>query len=130
MEVAFIIVMMLSATLLFGAATTVVQASALRQDDRRAIVIIGLPGYLASIYFFGQDVLALALGMVGVALWLKHRPRPVLAGVAFAIGTLTRETVIVVPAVIMLSEMFARRLTRRTWFRLWPLLLAPVSYAA
>jgi hypothetical protein len=128
-QLAFTIAMVLSAALCGAAATALLQALAGGQDARFAIAVLILPGAFVSIYWFGQEVLALGFALVGLTLWFKRRPSPVWAAVAFGVAGLTRETMLLVPLVLGAYEL----LTASTGWaarvrRVVPLAAAAVPY--
>jgi hypothetical protein len=127
--IAFVLAMTLGAGLAGAAATALVQARGVGQDERFAISVLVLPGAVLSALWFGPESLALAFGLAGLALWLKARPAPVLAALVFALGGLTRETTLIIPAVLVVVEIVrATGPVGARIRRVLPLAIAPGAY--
>ena len=74
-----------------------------------ALAVLVLPGIIASYRFLMPGALALGLGVLGMHLWLGNKPRPWLATAAFCLAVLARESMILFPAGLVLSQLAARR---------------------
>ncbi len=95
-------------------------------DPRWALTMLLLPGVFVDLTWIGPEVLGTALVMLGLHRWLDvaHRPHvrerdlPVLAPAdwmsvaCFAAAGLCRETLLVVPFVLMMTSVLARRWRR------------------
>lgn len=73
------------------------------------LLVLVAPGVLADLLRCGPEVLGTALLAVGLGLWLGPRRRPWAAIACFAVAGLARETLLLVPVVIVASEMWDRR---------------------
>jgi hypothetical protein len=78
-----------------------------------AAVVVLLPGALAALLGLIPEMLALAFAVGGLLVWERDVPRPVLAGGLFALGALTRETMVLVPLVLLVADAVRHTLTRR-----------------
>jgi hypothetical protein len=80
-------------------------------------------------HFLNPAVEALAFGLAafGLVLWTRANPNRVLAAALFALAALTRETMVIVPAVLALDALVRRRARLRD---LALLLITPVVYVA
>jgi hypothetical protein len=74
------------------------------------VAVAVLPGSVAAMSWLGPDTIALGLALLGLLWWLEGRRRG-LAGLAFALAALARETTLLVPAVLAVDAL--RRRDRR-----------------
>jgi hypothetical protein len=77
-------------------------------DARLALVLLAAPGVLADLQRVGPEALGTLLVLVGVAMWTRRRPG--LAATAgpvacFAAAGLCRETLLLVPAALLLHDL-------------------------
>lgn len=78
-----------------------------RRSGRHALWGLLLVGYSGFVFSLGRDLTEplAAAAMVGALLAIRHR-RPVLAGAAFTVGVLSRETVLVAVGAVALVRLF------------------------
>jgi hypothetical protein len=122
LPMAFIVVEALAGGVLAFGAAAVFHATGRPNLDRLALATLAFPGAITSIAWLGQDALALGLALAALVLWAGARPRSVLAAGLFLVAGLTRETMLVLPAVILLYGWFTRG-----WRRIDLLLAAPFA---
>lgn len=106
--------------------TAALLAQRLGRDPRLALLLVVAPGVVADLRWFCPDVLAAALGLAGLLLWLRRPGRPWAAVACFTLATLTRETLLVIPFVIGVDALLQRVPLRR----LLPLAVAPAVLLA
>ncbi len=121
---AVVVVGSVSLGLLAAACAWLIQTRGRGQDDRLAVLIAFTPAFLLQVRNLGVEGLALALAIAGLVLWIRAEPRRGVAAVLFALATLTRETMILVPVVVGLEAWSRHRLGRRdvAWLALSPVL--------
>jgi hypothetical protein len=127
LPVAVTVVNALGLGLLAAAAVALVQVRGRGQDDRLAILVVLVPAVV--MHFLNPAVEALAFGLAGfgLVLWTRANPNRVVAAVLFALAALTRETMMIVPAVLAVEALVRHRARFRD---LALLLMTPVAYVA
>ena len=112
--------------LLAAATVALVQVRGRGQDERLAILVVLVPAVV--MHFLNPAVEALAFGLAGfgLVLWTRE-PEPGMAAVLFALAVLTRETMMIVPAMLALEALVRRRARLRD---LALFLITPVAYVA
>ena len=119
---AFVIAETLAGGLLVFGAAAVIHATGRPTVDRLALATLAFPGALTSIVWLGQDAMALGVALVALVAWVGVRRRPVLAASLFVVAGLTRETMLVLPLVVL-----AHGWVTRGWRRADLLLAAPFA---
>jgi hypothetical protein len=82
-----------------------------------ALVVV-LPGAIDSMKWFGTDLLALGLAAAGILLWRDGRAWP--AAAAFSAAALARETLLLVPAGLLIAELLRHRRPAPPWWLVPP----------
>lgn len=113
LSTAFIGLSALAGGLLVGATVAVLQARGRGQNVRFAPVVLIVPTVVVALVAFGPDVLAVGLSVTGFALWRASPSRKGWAIVVFALAVLSRESALVVPAVLVVFDAVHRRLRPR-----------------
>ncbi len=127
---ACVLVEMIAAGLLVVATARLIEQRRPAPPPLLAPALLLLPGAFTSLRWFGPEVLALALVLLGLLAWTGDQAgrRGRTVGLAlFVAAALTRELTILVPFVLAVGEL----LPRPSWARLRrvvPLALAPASY--
>lgn len=119
------VVVVCSAAVLASGAVALAQRRGAGYCARWAGVVVLLPGSLTVMDWLEPGMASLGLAMWGVVAWLDRPERPALAGVLFAAAALTRESSLVIPAVIGAEMLLARRLS---WRQGAALAVAPLAY--
>ena len=122
LPMAFVVVETIAGAMLVFGAAALIHATRRPELDRLALATLAFPGALTSIAWLGQDSLALGTALVALVLWVGGRRRPVLAAGLFLVAGLTRETMLVLPAVVLLHGWITRG-----WRRVDLLLAAPFA---
>jgi hypothetical protein len=101
-------------------------------DPRFALVLALQPAVAIDLTWIGPEVLGTALAALGLAAWTRQAARPMrpdaatwAAVVCFAAAGLCRETLLLIPAVLMVGEAWRRR-----WWLAGAAALSAVPYAA
>ena len=113
MPEAFVLAEGLAGFLLVLGGAVLLQASGRPQRARLAVIAVLLPSTVIGFILLGQDVLALGLALVGIVLWCRPQPRWVVAVAVLTGAGLTRETMLVLVAVLALYGIAARGPRRR-----------------
>lgn len=92
-----------------GAAAAAFAALTIARDGRVAFTMVALllPGFFASLAYLGPEPVGLALAAWAVVMWERDRTAP--AVVLFALAALTRETMLLVPAVLLVIDLLVGR---------------------
>jgi hypothetical protein len=98
-----------------------------RRSPARALAVLLIPGALITLDWTGPEALGAAAAITGVGLWRRERPPLAIVAALFVAAGLCRETMLVLPLALAVSELVARRGTIRRWLAL---LAAPVTFAA
>lgn len=125
LPVTFTLVEAASAGLLAAGVAALLQARRLAQDDRYAVLVVALPGALTSLRWYGPELLAVGLGSIGLALWVKRDPNRWAAAGLFALAGLCREYMLLVPVVATFHWLTVER---KPFRHVAPLALAPLPY--
>jgi hypothetical protein len=96
-------------------------------DGRWAALIVLIPGVMTDLTWVGPEVLGTALLVVGIRAWRPANRRLGVALVAFALAGLARETLLLVPAVLVIVELVRYR---SRWRDAVALALTAVPYVA
>jgi hypothetical protein len=81
-----------------------------RSPAKWSLLVLLFPGTYMALSYCGPEPLGLGLVLWGLVAWSKRRPDVAL--VLFAIAGLCRETMLLVPAALLLGELFQRRIRR------------------
>ncbi|MFN8036521.1 MAG: hypothetical protein U0V73_11350 [Acidimicrobiia bacterium] len=77
-----------------------------------ALVALVFPGWISAIRMMTPELLALGLALLGLMLWEQVRRGP--AVLLLTLAVLTRESMLLVPVVMLVHEAWRRRLSLRT----------------
>jgi len=113
LEVAFVLAEGLAAGLLVAAAAALLHGCGRSLEDRLALAVLALPSTLVALFLLGQDVLALGLVLLGIVAWCRARPAVTASIVLFTLAALTRETTLVLVAVVGVYGLVGRGWRRR-----------------
>jgi hypothetical protein len=89
-----------------------------------AFAVLVMPGALVALDWTGPEVLGTAAAITALGLWRRERPPLVAVAALLVVAALCRETLLLVPAVLLLVELTDGRARRR----IVALLAAPVVY--
>jgi len=102
------------------------QLERIEADPRFALLLLLCPGVLADLIRIGPEVLGTTLALVGFLRWRRQAPHAAVPVLCFIAAGLCRETLLLVPAALVLASIIHRAPPRR-WL---PLLLAPLGWIA
>jgi len=117
---AYLAVEALAVGIAVAGAAALLHALGRRSEDRLAVAMLLLPGMVLGVVLLGQDVLAVGLVLLGLVLWLGRRPAPAAGIAVFTLAGLTRETMLIVVAVVAIRAGWRRMLGRRDLLLLVP----------
>lgn len=111
---------------LLGASATLLAVERGREPRYAALVLL-LPGALITLDWTGPEALGLAAALVGLVTWRRADPPLLLTGLLFTLAGLSRETLLLIPLVLLARELTTSTRSPR---RLAALAVAPVTLAA